>query len=232
MELIMQEWFDFSAYAQQVRRASGTLICSGKKVAAISGSMHLLTVATERDLLRFGEASGVSRVACVPGCCTCCVLNVSVLFPEAIAISRYLEKSLSGKELQDVRSRLHELLVATRWLDDEERLFLHEACAFLDQEGLCTIHIVRPLLCRAITSTKPSACRETIKMAPFDGQPTVEINLFQKNLFDTVFRGLSAALEDYGLDHRPKRLPSAVLALLDEPEMVDAFAAGQRITIN
>ena len=228
----MQERFDFSAYAQQVRRVSRTLVCSGRKMAEISGGMHLLTVATERDLLRFGEASEMSRVACGPGCGACCVLNVSVLFPEAIAICCYLARSLTGKELQDLRTRLHELLVATCWLDDEERLFLRKACAFLDQEGLCTIHNVRPLLCRAISSTNPSVCREAIAMVPLDGQPTVEMNLFQKNLFDTVYRGLGAALKDSGLDYRPKRLPSAVLALLGEPEMVDAFAAGGRITLN
>ena len=228
----MQERFDFSAYAQQVRRVSRTLVCSGRKMAQISGSMHLLTAATERDLIRFGEVSAMSRVACGPGCGACCVLNVSVLFPEAIAIAWYLARSLTDKELQDVRARLHELLVATRWLDDEERLFLRATCAFLDQEGLCTIHNVRPLACRAITSTNPSACREAIAMVPLDAQPTVEMNLFQKNLFDTVYLGLGAALEESGLDHRPQRLPSAVLALLADPEMVAAFAAGERIAVN
>lgn len=228
----MQERFDFSAYAQQVRRVSRTLVCSGRKIAEISGSMHLLTVASERDLLRFAEASEMSRVACGPGCGACCVLNVSVLFPEAIAISWYLARSLTEKDLQKVRTRLHELLVATRWLDDEERLFLRKACAFLDQEGLCMIHNVRPLLCRAITSTDPAACREAIAMVPLNAQPTVEMNLFQKNLFDTVYLGLGAALEDSGLDHRPQRLPSAVLALLADPEMVAAFAAGERIAVN
>ena len=228
----MQERFDFSAYAQQVRRVSGTLVCSGRTMAQISGSMHLLTVATERDLLRFGEVSEMSRVACGPGCGACCVLNVSVLFPEAIAIAWSLARSLTDKELQDVRARLHELLVATRWLDDEERLFLRKACAFLDQEGRCMIHNVRPLLCRAITSTDPAACREAIAMMPLDAQPTVEMNLFQKNLFEAVYQGLQEALEDAGLDHRPRRLTSVVLALLVEPDIVGAFAAGEQVQVH
>jgi Fe-S-cluster containining protein len=160
------------------------------------------------------------------------VLNVSVLFPEAIAISWYLERSLTDKDLEEVLSRLHELLITTRWLDDEERLFLREACAFLDREGLCMIHKVRPLLCRAITSTNPTACREAIAMAALDGLPTVEMNLFQKNLFDAVYQGLGAALKDSGLDHRPRRLTSSVLALLGEPDLVRAFAAGESIPLN
>ncbi len=227
----MQEPFDFTAYAHQVRTVSRSLVCLGRKVAEISGRMHLLTIATERDLQRFGESSEMTRVACGPGCSACCVVNVSVLFPEAIAISWYLQRSLGEEELERVRTRLHELLIKTRWLDDEERLFLHEPCAFLDQGGLCMIHKVRPLLCRAISSTDSSACREAIAMVPLNGQPSIEMNLFQKNLFDTVYQELSAALEDSGLDHRPRRLTSAVLALLAEPDMVVAFVAGEKVPV-
>jgi Fe-S-cluster containining protein len=194
--------------------------------------MHLLAIAAERDLLRFGKAAELSRVACGPGCGDCCVLNVSVLFPEAIAIYCYLERSVMAEERSDLRNRLHELSIATRWLDDEERLFLRQACAFLDRRKLCMIHRVRPLLCRAITSTNPAACREAIAMAPLDGQPCAEMNLFQKNLFDTIYRELGEALRDAGLDHRPKRLTTAVLALLDEPGIADAFAAGEQVPVN
>jgi hypothetical protein len=228
----MAERFDFDAYARQVRSVSRSLVCSGKSATDIAGRMHLLAVAAERDLLRFGEPAELSKVACGPGCGNCCVLNVSVLFPEAIAIFCYLERSLLAEERNNLHSRLHELSMATRWLDDEERLFLREACAFLDRQRLCMIHRVRPLLCRAITSTNPADCREAIAMAPLDGLPCVEMNLFQNDLFATVYRGLAAALGDAGLDHRPKRLPSAVLALLDEPGLADAFAVGAQLPVH
>lgn len=228
----MSERFDFTAYARQAQRLCRTLVCPDRRTAEIAGRMHLLTVATERDLRRFGASFELSRVACGPGCGDCCVLNVAVLFPEAIAISRYMEKCLTEEERVEVRSRLHLLAAATRWLDDEERMFLREACAFLDRRRLCMIHPVRPLLCRAITSTNPDICREAIAMVPLDGQPTVEMNLFQKNLFDAVYQGLGAALREAGLDHRPKRLTSAVLALLEEPALVEDFAAGERLTLN
>lgn len=228
----MPDSFDFTTYAHQVRAVSRSLVCSGRKVSEISGCMHLLTIATERDLLRFGEPSEMTRIACGPGCGACCVVNVSVLMPEAIAISWYLQRTLEEGELDKVRTRLHELLIATRWLDDEERLFLHEPCAFLDQNGLCMIHKVRPLLCRALTSTNSSSCREAIAMVALDGQPIVEMNLFQKNLFETVYQELRAAMEDSGLDHRPRRLTSAVLVLLDEPEMAESFVAGENIPVH
>lgn len=228
----MPEPFDFTTYAHQLRTVFRSLVCFGGDVAEIAGRMHLLTVAAERDLLRFGVPSEMARIACGPGCGACCMLNVSVLFPEAITISWYLQKALGEEELEKVRIRLHELLVKTRWLDDEERLFLRQPCAFLDQKGLCVIHKVRPLLCRAISSMNPSSCREAIAMAPLNGQPCIEMFLFQKDLFEVVYQELQATLENAGLDHRPRRLTSAVLALLDEPEIAKAFAAGEQIPVH
>jgi Fe-S-cluster containining protein len=225
----MQDPFDFSDYARQVGRASRLLMGSMHGTAEISGRMHLLTVAMERDLVRFGETPGTSHVACGPGCGACCVLNVAVLVPEAVAIAWFLKRRLSGEEMTGLRTRLQDLITRTRWLDDEERLFLRAPCAFLDEQGSCMIHVVRPLLCRAITSTNAKACQDAINMVPLDGAPSVEMNLFQKQLVDTVYCELAETLEDMGLDHRPRRLSSVVLAMLDEPQMVSLFIAGKEV---
>jgi len=231
-ETVVQESFDFSGYALQVRMVSKTLMASGGGLAEISGCMHLLAVATERDLSRFAESAERSLVACGPGCGACCVLNVSVLFPEAVAIAWFLKRRFSDEQLESLRDRLQNLLTRTRWLDDEERLFVRAQCAFLDQRGSCMIHAVRPLLCRSITSTDPQSCYDAIAMAPLVGAPSVEMNLFQKQLVDTVYTALAGALEDLGLDHRPRRLSAAVLALLNDPEMVVAFASGETLPLN
>lgn len=228
----MQESFDFSDYARQVRQVSRSLICSGRHASRIQGGMHLLTVAMERDLVRFGGPESSSRVACGPGCGSCCVLNVAVLFPEAVAITSFLQRRFSGVVFSGIEERLRELLRQTRWLDDEERLFLHLPCAFLDRQGSCLIHAVRPLLCRAITSTDSQACRDAIAMAPLCGAPSVEMNLFQKRLVETVYQEFGGALEELGFDHRPRRLSSAVLALLAEPELAVDFAAGQAVPLH
>ena len=228
----MQESFDFSDYALQVRKVSKALMSSGCGSAEISGRMHLLAVATERDLTRFGDSAERSLVACGPGCGACCVLNVAVLFPEAIAITWFLRRRLSDEQLDSLRARLQDLLTRTRWLDDEERLFVRVPCAFLNAQGSCMIHSVRPLLCRSITSTDPETCQDAVAMAPLDGAPCVEMNLFQKQFIDTVYTELAGALEDLGLDHRPRRLSAAVLALLAEPGMVENFLSGGVVPIN
>lgn len=228
----MQDPFDFSGYALQVRKFSRALMSSGSNAAEISGRMHLLAVSTERDLARFGESTQTSRVACGPGCGACCVLNVDVLIPEAVAITWFMRRRFTAEKLDAIRSRLLELSRRTRWLDDEERLFLRAPCAFLDDLGNCVIHVVRPLLCRAITSTDPVTCRDEIAMVPLNGAPIVEMNLFQKQLVDTVYCELGGALEFLGLDYRPRRLSSAVLALLDEPELIATYVSGENMPVN
>ena len=228
----MQESFDFSAYGLQVRKVSKALMSSGCGFAEVSGRMHLLAVATERDLTRFGDSTERSLVACGPGCGACCVLNVAVLFPEAIAITWFLKRRFSDEQLDSLRDRLQDLLTRTRWLDDEERLFVRVPCAFLDEQGRCMIHSVRPLLCRSITSTDPEVCHDAVAMAPLDGTPSVEMNLFQKQFIDTVYTELAGALEELGLDHRPRRLSAAVLALLAEPGLVETFSSGGAVPIN
>ncbi len=194
--------------------------------------MHLLVTSLERDLLRFGDADQQGHIACGPGCGACCVLNVSVLFPEAISIAWYVRRHLSAKAIEELKDRLYRLLVKTRWLDDEERLFLREPCAFLDRNGYCMIHVVRPLLCRSITSTNAEKCHDAIALAALDEAPAVEMNLFYKNLADVVYRAMAEALQELGLDHRPRRLTSAVLGLLSEPELLTYYLSGEPIPLH
>jgi len=228
----MQELFDFSAYARQVRKISRLLMAYGVDAAGISGGVTLLTIMVEKDLVRFRPCAEESRVVCGPGCGACCVLNVAVLFPEAVAITRFLQRRFLLDEITALQTRLEELQRKTRWLDDEERIFLREPCAFLDNLGRCLIHAVRPLLCRSITSTDAQACHDAIAMVALQEAPIVEMDLFQKKLVDTVYCEFGWALECLGLDHRPMRLSSAVLALLEDPELVALFLSGEKVPVH
>jgi len=225
----MQDHFDFSAYARQVRKITRVLMHSACSAAGISGRVHLLTVALEKDLALFGMPPSASRVACGPGCGACCVLNVSVLFPEAIAICRFIQQRFATEGIDSIRARLQELHRKTHWLDDEERMYLHAPCAFLDDLNSCMIHAVRPLLCRSITSTDAQTCRDALDMVALKGVPQVEMDLFQKKLIETVYVEFAWSLESLGLDHRPMRLCSAVLELLQDPEIVALFVSGEKV---
>ena len=228
----MQEPFSFPTYAREVRKFSRSLLASAASSAELAGFINVLATAAERDLVRFGRPQASSRIACGPGCGDCCIVNVTVLFPEAVAISRFIARRFSNAEIEALQRGMREVYRQTRWLDDEERLFLRLPCAFLDQQHCCLIHVVRPLLCRAVTSTDARACQDAIALAALHGAPVVEMDLFQKQLMDTVFSELGGVLESLGLDHRPFRLVAAVPALLDEPELVSLFVSGESVPIH
>lgn len=221
--------FSFSDYEHQVEETAISLLKQVRTPVGLAGGMRLLTVAVERDLLKFGDAAELSQVACAAGCGFCCILNVSTLFPEAVAISRYLWQNLSYDQLVLLHDRLEELHIRTRWLSDEERIYLREPCAFLAENDSCLIHRVRPLLCRSITSLEPSLCKEALAMAPFSEHQTVPMNLFQKGLMEATFSGFGEALRRLNLDDRAWRLTSAVLKALSEPEAGDDFLVGRKI---
>ena len=225
----MENRLGFADYTRHFQKTAYALLQAAQTPIDVAGSMHLLTVAVERDLQRFGTASELEKVACFAGCNSCCILNVAVLFPEAIAINRYLWHKLDYDQLVLLHDRLEELHIRTRWMTDEERIFLREPCAFLTEEGTCLIHCVRPLICRSITSLNPAVCKNVLDMAPFSEQQTVPMNLFQKNLMDAAFTGFGEALQQLSLDASTWRLTAAVFRVMSMPGAVDDFLVGKKI---
>lgn len=221
--------FDFSVYAEKIADYIRSELWTSKDRAGVAGHMHLLTTAVERDLLQFGDSEELAHVACAPGCDSCCVVNVAVLIPEAITIFHYLLHHYPANHCDAISARLDELSRRTRWLDDEERLLTREPCAFLDSDGLCAIHKVRPLLCRSVSSLDSETCRHAVAAVALGEPPSIAMNLFQKTLFDAAFRGLSLGLAELGLDDRSWRLTDAVCSLLKNADMVERFLAGESI---
>jgi len=150
------------------------------------------------------------RIACSEGCSHCCVVNVSILPPEAEAICNYLLSVSTEEELELLRKKLHALDLETRWLDDEERIMARKQCAFLTEAGSCSIYPVRPLLCRAMTSTDGNNCREALNMLALDEETPIFINLQQQEIFEAAFIGFSEALKSLSLEYRSLRLTGAV----------------------
>ncbi|MBW2451416.1 MAG: YkgJ family cysteine cluster protein [Deltaproteobacteria bacterium] len=220
---------DLQSYAGRVADYTRAHLGTSVHEVTIAGHMHLLTVAVERDLLRFGCPEELANTSCARGCSACCMINVSVLAPEAIAISWYLKRHVDPSRLESIRRRLHEVHRKTRWLDDEERLFLREPCPLLDSSGACIIHPVRPLLCRSITSSSRDLCQEAISMAPLQGVPMVPMNVFQKSLYEMVYQGLAHGLAESGLDDRPWRLATALDALLRDQTLVCQYVGGGQV---
>jgi Fe-S-cluster containining protein len=227
----MGEGIDYTPYRERARK----LICSGLSrpahAAAVVGVVSALTDRAEVDLVEGLEPSEGRRIACRAGCGSCCVVNVAVLFPEALAIAFHLQRRLPPPGRERIKARLDDLHGAIRWLDDEERIALRRSCAFLDHRGNCGIYPVRPLLCRSVTSTDPEACREAVAMMALGETRPVLMNLFQQELMNAYFLGAANALEELGLDGRGLNLTGAVKHLLDRPRLVEEFLAGERLAV-
>ena len=187
-----------------------------------------LAVRGER-LLQQRPQEEFARIACGPGCGSCCVVNVSTLLPEGIAIRRYLTR-FSAAEQQQLAARLEELWETVRGLDDEERLVVRRKCAFLNAQGRCQIYPVRPLLCRSITSTDAQSCQDALTGAVFGDERPVLMHQYQQQLYESLFSEFAGQLEERGLDGRSFQLSGLVRFLLNHPDAEADFRKGHRLT--
>lgn len=189
----------------------------------LGGLMGEVVAAAEGELAKHPLED--IKLACRAGCGSCCMLNVAVLFPEVVAIVDYVLKSWPPERLRTLIRRLDQLYRRVAGLDDEARLALREHCAFLDEEGLCSIYPVRPLICRSVTSTDAERCREAL-LEPWPGAARpVFMYLTQKHLMEAAFIGLGNALEETWFDARSGQLTVGVQHLLENPGLKEHFLA-------
>lgn len=220
------------AFEEEVERLASEKLSGARTSSDVSAVMGELTAFAEEELQRVLEPEGKSRIACRAGCAACCSVNVSVLFPEGIAIADYIRENLAGEGFNALRVCIGRLAESVRWLEDEERIRLRIPCAFLDEHGWCSIHPARPLLCRSLTSTEPAQCRRALDSWAYGEEEPILINLSQKLLMDATFKGLGNALDRLGKDSRSLELMRVVKNFLDKPALVDAFLGGGRISFD
>lgn len=169
-----------------------------------------------------------SQVACAAGCGSCCRVNVAVLLPEAVAVVNYLNQ-IPSPGSAELAARVRELYRRTAGLDEQERLQLQAPCAFLSEQGVCQVYPVRPLLCRSVTSTDPAACRAALTTTALEQAPSVLMNLQQKALCEAAFIALAETARELNLDDRSTTLTTAVYHLLEQPDLAEAWLAGESV---
>ena len=199
---------------------------SASDVERLLQTLRSLIDQAEQQLAESKE-SDFSLIACRAGCASCCVVNVSILFPEGMAISRYVQALPPGQRSYII-SRLDDLWRSVRGLDDDERVALRKPCAFLDQTGFCQIYPVRPFLCRGVTSTSAEGCRQALADTLLDESRPVLMNLFQQQLFEALYLGVGNGLDRAGLEGRGVKLTGLVRYLLKNPEAGAEFVTGKK----
>lgn len=168
-----------------------------------------------------------SHLACRAGCGNCCIVNVSVLLPEALAIVDYIEERPA--EIPELRVRLDLLWTRIRGVNDDERVSMRQPCIFLDKAENCSIYPVRPLLCRGVNSTDVEDCKESLYACLYNEKLAVRMNLFQFELYSAAYLGLSEGLDESGLDGRGFELTGIFRYLLSNPGRRQDLQSGLRL---
>lgn len=221
--------FDFSAYCGEIAdlASQGLAVATGEE--EIRSLMGQVTGRAEEVLVSRMSRNDRGLIACGPGCSACCTINVSVLLPEAIAIARYVTDPGNGNGRSDLKPLIAEAASRVRWMDDDERIRSGIPCPFLDERGWCIIHPVRPLTCRALSSTDQEQCRRALASQGSCEEEMIVVNIFQKFLMEETFRALSMALERAGLDISSRELCRSVTRCIQDPCLANDFLAGNRI---
>jgi hypothetical protein len=172
---------------------------------------------------------GERQIACAAGCPHCCVLNVAVLIPEAMVIADSLREQLQPAALAILGKRLAAHRTWGRWMDDEERIARKAVCPLLDDAGNCSVHQVRPLACRGVSSLDRIRCQAAFDPIISDQERLVPADLLRQATFDAAFMALAKALRYHGLDDRSIELGVGVLAFLEYPDCRDLLLSGARL---
>ncbi|MBN1956812.1 MAG: YkgJ family cysteine cluster protein [Desulfuromonadales bacterium] len=176
---------------------------------------ELRSIHLDADSLLRLNSENSHLIACRAGCAHCCVVNVSISLLEGLAITEFI-RQLDEDERERLFFSLDRLWIRIRGLDDDERLALKQPCAFLDDQGHCTIYPVRPLFCRGVTSTDPEVCRSAVVSKLYGEFQPILMHHYQRQLYATLYLGIGEGLGRAGLDDRSFQLSGLVRFLLKQ----------------
>lgn len=203
------------------RLASG-LLRGARDAPGLSKAMSAYLGSAEAE----AGAGGEFRAACGPGCPHCCVLNISVLLPEAASIAHRLARERTVGELAAFMPWLDNHRRRVRWMETGERIRLGIRCPFLDARDRCEIHPYRPMACRGVTSPDPELCRAALDPGDPDAPGPVPMDMRRKMAMEDAYVALAAAMEDRGMESRCIELAAGVGAFLADPRLVDLLLTG------
>ena len=192
-------------------------------------SFAVLMDLVEGRLAQALEARAGPPPACGPGCAACCTVNVGTLAVEGAAVAAYLRRQLGPDGAPAAARSLLEFHDRVRWLDDAERIRAGLTCPFLDEGRACTIHPVRPLACRSVSSLDAADCRRAIEERgdeDGEGGGAVRMDLVQREVHEAALGALAHALAARGLDGRLRDVTGMAGVFLADPLLAQAYGGG------
>jgi hypothetical protein len=199
--------------------------------AHFDGSERGVVAAAEAASARAAELAAAalarepppSPLACRAGCAACCVSKVVVVAPEVIRIADHLRATLPPDAFAALLVRVRAAAERTGGLSRYERAEAGVPCPLLVDDA-CSVHAVRPLLCRGWTSVDAGAC--AAHFADPGGVPVPEAHAPSYELGSAVLAGLGRAALDAGLDGGLLELVAALRVALSQPAAASRWLAG------
>jgi hypothetical protein len=210
-----------AAVAEGERRALLPLFARG-----LEGAVAAAASASDRAASLTGAALAAepppAPIACARGCPACCVSKVAVVAPEVLRIAVHLRATLAPDALGALTARVRAADEQTRGLTRAERALAGVPCPLL-VDGACSVHEVRPLLCRGWTSLDAVACGR--HFADPERVPAAPSHRVGYELCAAVLAGLGRAALDAGRDGRLLELVAALRIALERPNAGDRWEA-------
>ena len=142
----------FDAYTRQIERCGDT----SAPEAAAGVAAGLLDVMNDAIAARMARDPNAHRIACKPGCSHCCRVEVRITRSEAF----YLIHGMQELDAKPNAARIAAQAGIKNWTDIPQEF---RACAFLGEDGKCTVYDYRPGACRKYFAVDtPDAC-DTVK---------------------------------------------------------------------
>lgn len=203
-------------------QTSGFRVIKAGKSTALT---HQVSVYRRLDdaLLAVGNLPGAIP-ACQSGCNYCCHYHVYVSAPEALAIAEHLHATpVDKRELY--LNRLKANAEQAEKLGMALHIKTNIRCAFLAEDGDCSIYALRPIACRRHHSYDVSPCRTT-----FEDPDCTDQTLQSPEHLATASGFLTAstaAAKHAGLDHAMYEMSGAVLEAMTNSASGKRWKAGK-----
>jgi Fe-S-cluster containining protein len=207
---------------KQAGQAVTDCFASGR---ALDNLLHCATVqiqfydAMQRSLLDAVPAT--EPFSCAAGCAACCHRQIVCTIPEAIGIAAWL----GDGEKTRVQAAARQLHDETARMDESQRIRTGLPCPLL-VDGQCSVYETRPLACRALYSFDRQACDRLYRDFAFETKvPRYDLMI---EAHGQMLLGYGRALDRLGLDGSLVELSQALRIILDAPDAITRYLAGEK----
>ena len=190
---------------------------------ALAETMTDLMENTTRELE--GMLPSPQPVACRKGCPTCCHVPVRTDAQSVIRIVEHVRQSWPVVERIKLKARIEAHVEATKDPYAFAAVADRPPCPFLVEDS-CSVHAVRPMVCRAFNSTDLAACLKAAKT--IGGFASIPAYALPNMVTVAVQKGMIAALKEKGYGDQSLDFTPALHYALAVPDAGERWLKSKR----